>query len=133
MFDGEVAADAGGDEADAVDMDVQERVGAEMFGNADRAAPGAGFGGELQMFGAHADRMGIVRLGKRAGGKVHARRADEAGDEDIVGPVIEIERRADLLDIAGVQDDDLVGHGHGFDLVMGDVDHRRLRAGDAAR
>ena len=27
-----------------------------------------------------------------------------------------------------LQDDDLVGHGHGFDLVVGDVDHRRLAA-----
>jgi hypothetical protein len=79
------------------------------------------------MLGAHADRMGAVRPGEFAGRKVHPRRADEAGDEDIVRPVVEIERRADLLDIAGVQHDDLVGHGHGFDLVVGDVDHRRLQ------
>ena len=59
--------------------------------------------------------------------QVHRRRADEAGDEQIVGPVVELERRADLLDPAVVHDDDLVGHGHGLDLVVRDVDRRRLQ------
>ena len=31
-----------------------------------------------------------------------------------------------MFDIAGVQHDDAVGHGHGFDLIVGDVDHRGL-------
>src|SRR5690606_38102606 len=53
---------------------------------------------------------------------VHARRADEAGDEEIGRTIIEIERGADLFDAAAVHDDDAVGHGHGFDLVVGDVD-----------
>ena len=53
-------------------------------------------------------------------------RADEAGDEQVVRRLVELQRRADLLDVAGVQHDDLVGHGHGLDLVVGDVDHRRL-------
>ena len=57
---------------------------------------------------------------------VHRRRADEAGDEQVVRPVVELERRAHLLDDAVMHDDDLVGHGHGLDLVVGDVDHRRL-------
>ena len=41
--------------------------------------------------------------------------------------IIDIERRADLLDDAVAQDDDPVGHGHGLDLVMGDIDGRRLQ------
>ena len=40
--------------------------------------------------------------------------------------MVELERRARLLDDAGLQHHDLVGHGHGLDLVVGDVDHRRL-------
>ena len=56
--------------------------------------------------------------------EVHLRAADEAGDEPVGRVVVELERRADLLDRAGVQHDDLVGHGHRLDLVVGDVDHR---------
>jgi hypothetical protein len=37
--------------------------------------------------------------------------------------VVELERRADLLDHPGVEHHDLVGHGHRLDLVVGDVDH----------
>ena len=43
-------------------------------------------------------------------------------------PVVELERRADLLDQAVMHHHDLVGHGHGLDLVVGDVDGRRLQA-----
>ena len=57
-----------------------------------------------------------------AGEHVHRRRADEAGDEEVGRRVVELERRADLLDAAVVHDDDLVGHGHRLDLVVGDVD-----------
>ena len=42
------------------------------------------------------------------------------------GLVVELERRADLLDQPVVHDDDLVGHGHGLDLVVGDIDRRGL-------
>ena len=38
--------------------------------------------------------------------------------------VVELHRRADLGDVAGVEHDDPVGHGHRLDLVVGDVDHR---------
>ncbi len=37
--------------------------------------------------------------------------------------IVEVERPADLLDPAQTQHDDPVGHGHGLDLVVGDVDH----------
>ena len=41
--------------------------------------------------------------------------------------VVELERRADLLDAAFLHDDDAVGHRHRLDLVVGDVDRRRLQ------
>ena len=59
--------------------------------------------------------------------QIHGRRADEFGDEEIGRMIIDIERRADLLDDAVAQDDDAIGHGHGFDLVMRDIDGRRLQ------
>ncbi len=58
--------------------------------------------------------------------EVHARIADEAGDEGVGGLVIELERRARLGDLAPIEHDDAIGHGHGLDLVVGDVDHRRV-------
>ena len=60
-----------------------------------------------------------------AGEEIHARRADEAGDEQIGGMVVEVERRADLLDHAGAQHHDAVGERHRLDLVVGDEDHGR--------
>ena len=42
----------------------------------------------------------------------------------IVGIVVELERPADLLDVAGAQHHDPVGERHRLDLVVGDVDHR---------
>src|SRR5450830_146564 len=62
-----------------------------------------------------------------AGQEIHRRRADESGDKQILRPVVEFQRRADLLDAAIVHDDDLVGHGHGLDLVVRDVHRRRLQ------
>ena len=54
--------------------------------------------------------------------EIHLRRADEAGDEEIGRAFVELQRRAVLFDAAGIEHDDLVGHRHGLDLVMGDVD-----------
>src|SRR2546430_7468549 len=59
----------------------------------------------------------------RATQKIHRRRADEAGDEQIVRTVVELERRADLLDQAVVHHHDLVRHGHGLDLVVRSEEH----------
>src|SRR3954471_17974283 len=59
--------------------------------------------------------------------EVHGWRADEAGDELVVGLVVELERRTHLLDNAVMHDDDLVGHGHGLDLIVGDIDGRGLQ------
>ena len=59
--------------------------------------------------------------------QIHGRRADEAGDENIGRTVEEFQRRADLLDAAGLHNDDLVGHRHCLDLIVGDVDGRGLQ------
>ena len=62
------------------------------------------------------------------GRKFIAGAAEEAGDEAGRRAVVELERRADLLDPAGVEDDDPVGHRHRLDLVVGDVDRGGLQA-----
>ncbi len=72
--------------------------------------------------------MRVAVAANLAAQKVHGRRADEARDEEIVGAVVEVERLADLLDDAVMHDDDLVGHGHRLDLVVGDVDGGGLEA-----
>ena len=64
---------------------------------------------------------------QRALHDVHCRRADELSDEQIVRTVVQLERRADLLDDAVVHDDNAVGHRHRLDLVVGDIDGRRLQ------
>jgi len=62
------------------------------------------------------------------GEEIHGGRADETGDEFVDGVVVHVERRADLLDFAVLHDNDFVAHGHGLDLVVGDVDHGGLEA-----
>ena len=59
--------------------------------------------------------------------EVHLGRAEEPGHEQVGGVVVEVERRADLLDDAAVQHHDPVAEGHGLDLVVGHVDHRRAQ------
>ena len=57
--------------------------------------------------------------------------AEEAGDEGGRGPLVELGRRAELLDPAAVHDRDRVGHRHRLLLVVRDVDEgdARCRAG----
>ena len=106
-------------------------------------------GGKRQMFGPHAighglafgayvaeerpahaardlDERAAITAPHRAVDDVHRRRADELRDEEIAGPVVELERRADLLDAAVVHHHDPVGHRHRLDLVVRHVDGRRL-------
>ena len=52
------------------------------------------------------------------------RRPDERHHELVRGPLVEVARRADLLDPPGVHHDDLVGDVHRLLLVMGDEDGR---------
>src|SRR5215472_2032552 len=65
---------------------------------------------------------GAAVLANGAGKEVHRRRTDKARHEQVVGSVIEVERCADLLDAAVMHHHDFVRHGHGFDLVVGNVD-----------
>ena len=57
--------------------------------------------------------------------EIHARRADEGGDELVGGMVVELQRRADLRDMSPIEHDDAVGERHRLDLVVRDIDHRR--------
>ena len=56
---------------------------------------------------------------------VHRRRADEAADEQVHGPVVQRLRIGDLLQLALPHDGDAVAHRHRLDLVVRDVDRRR--------
>ena len=105
---------------------------------------GAFPGGHIEMFGADTDGEWCVighlegRLQDKggifihaqcfaivtgAGGdEIHRRRAEEARDEDGFGPVVSIDRRPELLDIAPAEYQQSVAEGHGLDLVMGHID-----------
>ncbi|MNT26223.1 hypothetical protein D3C72_1617830 [compost metagenome] len=56
------------------------------------------------------------------GEQVHGRRADEGRHEGAGRAMIDIQRMADLLDIALVHHHQPVGQRHGFHLIMGDED-----------
>ena len=81
-------------------------------------------------------RRGCSPAGRFARQEIDRRRADEAGDEQAVRPVVEIVGRADLLDPALAHADDAVGHRRRLDLVVGDQDRRHaelaLQAADLA-
>ncbi len=53
---------------------------------------------------------------------VHGGAADEAGDEQVDGMVVELLRRRHLLQLALAHHGDAVAHGHGLDLVVRHVD-----------
>ena len=59
--------------------------------------------------------------------QIHGGRTDEASNEKIGRMVIEIKRSTNLLYNTAVHHDNAVCHGHGFDLIMGDIDHRRFK------
>ena len=54
--------------------------------------------------------------------EVHARRADEARDEQVARVVVELHRRGDLLELAAEHDRHAVAQRHGLGLVVGHVD-----------
>ena len=62
----------------------------------------------------------IVLHGQAAVHEIHRGRADEARDEAVARPAVELERGADLLHQAVFHDDDAVTEGHGLDLVVSD-------------
>ena len=110
--------------ADVLGTDAEEDVLADI--GLDGGVPGGGQG--------DGDRAGLedesaVLGGERALEDVHGRGADEAGDEGVRGPVIDIQRGVDLLDDAVLHNADAVAHGHGLDLVVRDVDHGGAEAG----
>ncbi|MCY1231036.1 hypothetical protein D9M72_434720 [compost metagenome] len=60
--------------------------------------------------------------------QVHGRRAHEVGDEHVGRIVVDLRRRSELLQHAVLQDRDLGRQRHRLDLVVRDVDDRRLHA-----
>jgi hypothetical protein len=56
--------------------------------------------------------------------QVHGRRAHEVGDEEIGRVVVDLGRRAELLDLAIAHHGDLGRQRHRLDLVVGDIDDR---------
>ena len=69
----------------------------------------------------------------REGQQIHRRRADEIGDEHARRPIVDLTRRSDLLDHAAIHHCDVIGHRHRLELIVGDVDGRRIEAGRARR
>ena len=72
-------------------------------------------------------RVPATRAPPRAGlerQQVHRRRADEARDEQVGRRLVELDRRAVLLDAPGVEQQHAIGHRHRLDLVVRDVHHR---------
>ena len=57
--------------------------------------------------------------------QVHRRAADEAADEEVHGPVVQLLRLGHLLQLALAHHGDAVAHRHRLDLVVRDVDGRR--------
>ena len=60
--------------------------------------------------------------------EVHLRCADKARHELVVGLVVQVHGRVDLLDVAQLHDDDAGAHGHGLHLVVRDVDEGGFQA-----
>ncbi len=56
--------------------------------------------------------------------EVHRRASDEAGYEQVVGVVVKVAGRIDLLEAALANDGDAIAHRHRLDLIVGDVDGR---------
>ena len=63
--------------------------------------------------------------------QVHGRRAHEVGDEHVGRIVVDLGRRAELLQHAVLQHGDLGGQRHRLDLVVGDVDDGRASSAGA--
>src|SRR6266446_10073518 len=55
-------------------------------------------------------------------GQIHGRGTEKSGDESVGGIVIDFGGSAELAHHALVENHDAVAHGHGFDLIVRDVD-----------
>ena len=69
-----------------------------------------------------ADTRPAAARGCDGGEEVHL--ADETGDEGRAGTPVHLGRPPHLLDLARIHDDDAVGHGEGFFLIVRDHDGR---------
>src|SRR5438477_4361701 len=65
-------------------------------------------------------RAGLQAAPKRQ--EVHRRRADEVRNEERRRPIIDVARARDLLDDTVVHHGDHIGHRHGLELIVGDID-----------
>src|SRR5579862_5140082 len=112
VIETELTLDPSLDAAHTVDCDMEERVRTQMLGDADGARPVAALAGDLQMLWPDPDGLAAALLGLRAFNEIHLRATNETGDEQVARRTIEFERAAHLLDDAGAQNHDLVGHRH---------------------
>jgi len=69
-----------------------------------------------------------VLLGEAYGEEVHLRGADESGNEQIGGIVVEVLGGVNLLDETVLHNYDAGTHGHSFGLVVGNIDEGGLQA-----
>ena len=125
------------------DLDVDERAVAQRLDRVDPAVERRRLVARLQrqVLGAHAEQRRAIALEHepgirqrpsgpleppvgRARQQVHARRADERGDPAVRRAVVDLRRRADLLDGPVPQHGEPVGHRHRLDLVVGHVQER---------
>jgi hypothetical protein len=81
-----------------------------------------GGGAERHPLLAHSADHPAARLLDLGVEHVHGRAADEACDEQVHRAVVDLLRGVDLLQPALAHHRDPVAHGHGLDLVVGDVD-----------
>ncbi len=56
------------------------------------------------------------------------RRTDETGDAKIAGIAVKLRRAGALNDFTIHHHRNTIRHGHGFDLIMGDIDEGRAKA-----
>ncbi len=56
--------------------------------------------------------------------QIHRRRADEAADEQIDRPLVQLLRWRDLLNLSLPHHRNAIAHGHRLDLIVGHVDRR---------
>ena len=63
-------------------------------------------------------------LAQLAAQQVHRGIAEEAGDEQVHRPLVDLHRLVDLLNDAAIHHHDALPERHRFDLVVRDIDHR---------
>ncbi|VTN09847.1 Inner membrane transport protein ydhC [Raoultella terrigena] len=79
-----------------------------------------------QLAAAHAGNA--VAAGYLSRQQVHRRRADKAGHKGVAGAIVNLQRRPLLDDKPLAHHHDLIGQGHGLNLIVGNVNHGGLKA-----